>query len=509
MKRVHKTQMTALLAMSLVSYSVQVGFAEEFALRTSQPVGTIVTGSIGSSRMRTTMQTYRSATDEKNSLSDNFSALRESIRLEDGPVSYLLMGQSLKPTIHSSPAYNSSLSGFLNAAIINNNELRASLHDVETSRHQIMTAKLQLLPTLDLTATEGTGREYSFASSSLIERRDRAIALNLDWTIYSSGANRSRIEAAKYASRAVTMRYLAIERQAVLENLGVYLQLLSQQKLLASLKRTRGRMHHIRNSVRKRFQAGFASRTEVAQVDVELSNINIQIEQAQLVIRQQSDIWKTRVGTAPSSSISTPKVAHLVPDNVETAIHKALKDNPEVLSSQYASLSAEAESEAALAATKPRVSIYGSYEMDLDKASSAYKEEEWTAGVRLTVPLINFAATSQYQESREQVFAASYRADDTQKRIEEEIRVNWHDYRTRRNLAKVLSRRTNAARRIVTGVSKEVRAGLRPLDDLIREEIQLARSEVERVNNEIQMFASAYRVAIHFNGLPLSAFTSH
>ena len=206
MNRALNAKLTAVLAMSLASYSITLGNAEEFALRSSMPVDETQTGSIGNAKMRSTMQTYRSASIERASLSDNFSALRESIRHEDGPVSYLLMGQSLKPTIQGLSGENSSLSGFLNSAIINNNELRASLHDLETSRHAIRTAKLQLLPTLGLTATAGVGREYSLTTASLLETRDRSVSLDLDWTIYSSGAAQSRIEAARYSSRAATMR---------------------------------------------------------------------------------------------------------------------------------------------------------------------------------------------------------------------------------------------------------------------------------------------------------------
>jgi len=424
----------------------------------------------------------------------------------DDAFAYQVEPSSVLTTSPNTKLEDSPLRGLITSSISQSDALQALSYDAQAAHEGINIASFRLLPEISFSAEIGKTNSLSSTSSAPVDRNVQTGSVNLKWTAFSSGANFATIKSAKYSALAADMEYLAQERRAIMESLSIYLQLLGNQKLIVSMQNTKSRMRRILKSTKTQFKAGFASRTDVAQVNSEIASLNTQIEQARQSLEQNKVIWKSLTGKFASPKLKIPNIAKLIPKSKKRTLQKALNGNPIIFASNYSADAAEQNSKAAMAQFLPNVSLYGNIDTNLNGSAFSNDNREWTAGIQVNIPLVNFAATSQYKQSRHSSLAARYRAKDTKKEVKRDVETNWSNLQSFRKQQSILLMKIKASQKVVKGIGKEVNAGLRPVNDLLREEIKLTQNKIKLFQNEINKVASAYRIAIHFSDLSLNNF---
>lgn len=413
--------------------------------------------------------------------------------------SFLLTSGSYQKTSH--------LRSFLSGAINNSASLRSTLHEANAKHHASRSAIFSLLPTLRLTVEKG--RESSInTSNNLSSMADISQAsIAMDWTVYSSGARWGAIQSARWDAIAADLQFLATERQLFLENVAIYLELSTRKKLLREIRNTKNRLQKIRDSVNSQYFAGLTSRTDIAQVDAEIAAVQSEIEAAKYGFENQKVAYRKATGLEAPNNIAFPKVGHLIPASKEDAISRALNRNFTVQAAYATANSAAENSRAVRGQFLPRISLYSSATVKKNRNlqnSTNNGTRDWTAGVRLTVPLVDLPSMSSYQESRQQALAATYRSRDINHSLSRDIEVRWLEYHSLKKQRAALGKQEEAVKNALVGLRKELSAGLRPASDILREEIELTNVKVNKINIELRQAIIAYRMAAEFSDLSLS-----
>lgn len=416
-------------------------------------------------------------------------------------------GSLIRPG-HDSVDGDSQFRAFVADFLQSSDALRAVKHDSLATQEARREARFTLLPEVNFTTEIGRTNNPLTTGGPRVERSTDKASINASWKLFNSGASLAAIRAADFSALASSNHYLAEERRTLMESLGLYLQIYAGQQLVASHRKTRKRLSAIRYSIAKQFKAGFASKTDIAQVDAEIAALDTQIESAKRQVSQQKITWKIKTRKKITGSLAKPDIRSLLGKNKQAVLSRALQGNVTVASAKYAALSAHEKSRSDMASFLPGVSAYVNATDELSSSLFSNSNFEWSAGVRLTVPIVNFVGTSKYRQSREAANAAKYRAQDTKQKIVQDIETNWQSFVSYRANETNINRKISTIRKVVKGVSKEVKAGFRPVENLLREEIKLADGRMEQLQNEINMIASAYRIAIHFSNLKLSDFTT-
>ena len=259
----------------------------------------------------------------------------------------------------------------------------------------------------------------------------------------------------------------------------------------------------IRAGTVRLYETGLSSRSDVAQVDVEIGSVNQQLLNARLSLENSRIAYKHLTGHLPPSRLARPKIDHLVPRRRDEALDRALVENHAILAAEYNAASLEEATLTARAQYLPQVSLYGNAEVDGRRLNEIREDARWQVGVRLSVPILDFASVARYDQAKEQAYAAKFDAKDTKSAITRDVEGSWAGYNSYKANVAVLNKSTRAQETVLMGIRKQVEAGLLPVSDLLREEITAAGNDVQRIQNEINMLSSAYRIVVHFADLSI------
>lgn len=398
-----------------------------------------------------------------------------------------------------------SIGSFIDDSLQNSDLLRGSMHDAMAAGEAKNAAIFALFPTIGFEARKTRSFELTSLGASPVDSTTLTNSFSGNWNVFSSGAGIASIRAAKFTALSADMQYLSNERRLVVQAVGVYLQLLSGQKLEASLSGAKARMKKILHTTRVKYKTGFASRTDVAQVENEIADIELQLSQATTNLNQSHVKWLSLTGRRASRQLSMPSIGQLLPPSKQATIQKALRSNPAILGAQYSAKAARQQIKVASAQFLPKVSVYGNIDIGSAGRYSTTTENQWEVGAKFSVPLMNLSSSSQYRQARETAHASKYRAREQKRKVEQEVETNWVSLNSFKRSSVILRKKIDAQYKILNGIGKEVSAGLRPLGDQLREETRYAQSQIDLIQNDLSKVAAVFQIAIHFDDFTLDS----
>jgi outer membrane protein TolC len=259
----------------------------------------------------------------------------------------------------------------------------------------------------------------------------------------------------------------------------------------------------------KRFQAGFASKTDIAEIRNEILTVNRELERLKLLETEQRLRWRSDTGNRAAKKLSWPNVKKLVPSSAQATVRKAVSDNPVINISNSEAASEQYRAKAGMAEFLPRVDLYGRVSREHAEPSSTRENDyEYSIGARLTVPLIDVASTARYRRSKERALASRYRAQDTERQIRRDVELAWNSLQSSRRQETLIKQQISTSRQIKAGLIREYEAGLRPVSDYLLHEVELAKLRQELVANRINTVTLAWQIALQFGSVSLAELTS-
>lgn len=393
---------------------------------------------------------------------------------------------------------DSGLRQSIDATIRSSDKLRAGLHDSNAAHYKVQAVRASLLPTITASTSFENARNHDevLTSRSSTNGRRHSSSINVSMPLFSSGRIYYGIKSARHAALAKDYEYLALEKQTAFEGVAVYLDIYLANRRERAFRRNADALAGILTGVEKQYEAGFAGRTDVAIAAAELAQMRERVITERARLREAESDFANRTGLPAPVIKGAPRVHNLVPKSLEAALSAGLTNNAAILAAENTARADLYNSHSVRRQYLPQVTLDGGYDrtryLDFDRKP----ENNWRVGVKLTVPLVDFTAAPTVLESREKALSSKYRARDTRRTMEQSIRSNWITYTSNRKNAAIALQRVKSLKIAATGVRKEFDAGLRPLSDVLRAQMDLTEARIRLTEYEVAYVSAGYLIAI-------------
>jgi outer membrane protein len=253
---------------------------------------------------------------------------------------------------------------------------------------QLATAR----PSADIASTASN---YLDNPSIALPDRSSSTTGTLTVPIYSGGATRNAITAARLRVESGQKNLLATEASIFSRVVAAYMDVIRDSALVRLNTEFVNQLQVNLKASKDRYEVGDITRTDVAQSQsrLELAISDAELAQANLISSKERYI--ALVGVPPENLESPPALPNM-PASPEMAVATALRDNPDILASKIARNAARYDVKVAKAQVLPRVSVFtqGSYTNYLgsqkDIAPALRPDasvKSATVGARLSLPL--------------------------------------------------------------------------------------------------------------------------
>jgi outer membrane protein len=298
------------------------------------------------------------------------------------------------------------LSEVVSYGLKNNPSIRSAKTDVDIETYGIRSAKADRMPRLDLTGG-ATRYRYPTAVTPLYGTPPSNFVFpEFDTTIYDAGVSFTmplyrggRLDRGVTVAelrKSVAEDLLSMNRQELVYNLtSSFYKTLQLEKLLGANRETVKQLEAHRKNVELFYRAGTAPKVDLLKTETELAHAN----QAALISRNNVEssyeLLKTLMGVDDMSRGITLEEAPVTDEKyppLDESLSQAFKKRPDYRASAVRLRIAEEQVDIARGRRLPSLNLTSDYS---ERSGTDLEfEENWTAGLRLTVPLFDGGSIS-------------------------------------------------------------------------------------------------------------------
>lgn len=398
-----------------------------------------------------------------------------------------------------SPAYADTLRDALVGAYNTNPTLQAARADQRAVDENVPVARADGLPSASASGSF-TENIYNSSDSPLAARRTYNAGATLSVPIYSGGAVRNAVRAAKTRVGAGQADLRATESAIFSQVVGSYMDVI-QNEAVVSLNAKQVEVLDVNlQSTSDRFEIGSLTRTDVAQSQsrLELAKGNLRAARSNLAAAREQYI--ALVGHEPGNLAPPPPLPGL-PESVEEAVTIALGSNPDLIAAHERAEASRYDIDVAGAGRMPRVELFstGDYtrqdrgtDPSLETAFPASTRSA-AAGVRATIPLFQGgrpAALERQAQSRSA--AALEREIETERNVIAQVRAAWSSWQAALEIIDSTQSAIAAAELSLEGVTAENSVGNRTILDILNAEQELQSARVQLVQARRNAYVAGF-----------------
>lgn len=312
------------------------------------------------------------------------------------------------------------LAAIIERALVNNQDLRIAIANVEAARGLYRVQRADLLPAIDATASvtrrdTGNGNSQGNGSSGATTNYTANIGTSA-FEIDLFGRVRSLSHAALETYFATEAASRATRLTLVADVADAYYTLAADRTLLAIAKDTVANAERSVTLTRARLQGGVAPRTDLRQAETILSTAQADVANLTTIVQQDRNALDLLVGAPvaetdlPASLDSVDGMITPVPAGLDSGI---LLRRPDVLEAEYQLKSANARIGAARAAFFPRISLTGIAGFASTALDSLFKDGSFSYSIApsATLPIFDWGANKgnlAYAKAQAEAATANY-----------------------------------------------------------------------------------------------------
>ena len=399
-------------------------------------------------------------------------------------------GSDIRATLDADGA--SAPDAGIRAALDRSFSLAAARERALAADHEAEAARGAMLPRLSLLAALETNDDLLDWSADPEARLGVRVAMPL----FASGANVARLRAARAARDAADYGVLARERAVALETLTARLEVALLRRTVRALEGNARGMAEILATTETLRRAGEAGRADVAFARSNLDAARGEIAAARTSLADARLDYRTLTG-GEAGDVGEGAFDHLVPADGEALVAEAVRRSPEVLQGFRDADARRHASRAAWGDLGPRVDLTASASHDYD-LGRGYDAEDWRAGVgiQLSMPVLDLESRGRARASASMAREAEWRARDLARTAERRARAALIAHRGAGERATAARRRIDALEGALAATRAEYRIGLRPVTDVTRVQLDLARARIELAEIERDRARAAVTIGL-------------
>ncbi|WP_285712373.1 TolC family outer membrane protein [Erythrobacter oryzae] len=406
-------------------------------------------------------------------------------------------------TALAAPAHADDLREALAAAYNTNPSLENARATKRANDENVPIARAQGLPTLDVTATHIEFLRQS-ANSFTAPERNLGVTAALVMPIYSGGAVRNNIAAAKERVEANEADLRNVESSLFAQVVAAYMDVLRTEALVALATNQVQVLRTNLEATSDRFQIGDLTITDVAQSRSRLALAEGDLQTAEANLINARETYIRLVGQAPGELEAPPPLPGL-PDTVGQAIVTALENNPALDAARQRAEAAGFDTKAAGAGRLPTVSLFsnGQYSDFYGTlggpvaAQFAQSEKTANAGVRITIPIFQGglpAARQRQAGARESAALEDVILNERQ--IIADTRATYAAWQAANGVIKSAQAAVEAAELSLEGLRAENSIGNRQILDVLNGEQELVQARAQLVTARRNAYVAGFNLLV-------------
>lgn len=399
----------------------------------------------------------------------------------------------------TAPAAADTLRDALTSAYNTNPTLQAARADQRAVDENVVIERADGLPSA---SGGGTFTEYLYNStdSPLNPKRQYNATLSLGVPIYSGGAVKNSVRAAKTRVKAGQADLRATESAIFSQVVATYMDVIQNEAIVRLNANQVDVLGVNLQATSDRFEIGDLTRTDVAQSSarLELARGDLRSASANLVSARERYIQL--VGHAPGELAPPPPLPGL-PETAEQAVAIALESNPDLIAAHERAAASAYDIEVAGSSRLPQIEIFagGDYtkqerENDIALGDAFPKSSTAaTAGVRATIPIFQGGRPAAL-ERQAQARAASALEQEiaTERDIIAQVRAAFTSWQAANAIIDSTQSAIDAAELSLEGVRAESTVGNRTILDILNAEQELVNARVQLVTARRNAYVAGF-----------------
>lgn len=229
-----------------------------------------------------------------------------------------------------------------------------------------------------------------------------------------------------------------------------------------------------------RFEAGTATRTDVAQAEARLAGSQAELSEAAAQLARSQAAYAAVVGEPPEELAPIPAWRQ-TPDDLEEALAIASEHSPVIRAAELLYVAAEAEVRLAHAGRLPSSRVTGSIEIgDVEgRGGRPAGARSFEGSASVTLPLFTGGRNgSRVVEAREASAGARFEVEQARRDALRSVRSAHARAAAARAAGRAGEEAVQAARLAAEGVRREAELGLRTPLDVLNQELELRNSQI-------------------------------
>lgn len=358
---------------------------------------------------------------------------------------------------------------------------RARLRSIDEGVAQ---AKSSWRPTISASASSGAqyiDQDLKSNGSGSDTIMPTAILTEASQPIYRGGrtdADVKRATAEVQAARAL----LDKKEQEVLLAVGTaYMDVLRDQAVLELNENNIKVLERQLEATKDRFSVGEVTRTDVAQAEARLARARADRQTAFGNLEVSRASYARQVGEPPLN-LTQPGSISGTPQNLQVAVERASKDNPNVRNALSVHESARHSIDLVLGELSPTVSLNGEVQQSFETSRSVDSTFSAKAVFKVSVPLYQSGSvSSRVRAAKQSQSQKLLQVEDARRQSIEEATKGWEQLAATRSRIKSLETEIRANEIALEGVQQEALVGTRTVLDILDAEQDLLDSRVNTV----------------------------
>ncbi|NOX94394.1 MAG: TolC family outer membrane protein [Alphaproteobacteria bacterium] len=316
--------------------------------------------------------------------------------------------------------------------------------------------------------------------------------INAEQALFTGFGNYNAIKQAEARIRAGGAQLAATEQAVLREVAAAYFSVERNMAVYELNKKNVDVLLRQNEMATVRFEVGEITRTDVAQADARLAGARANLSQAHGNLAIARATYTQLVGQMPGDLEAVEDLPEL-PDTLDTAKTLAFEYAPAVIVAREQSEASRRQIKVARSAIMPRVSAVASYQYADEPSSFVIRDEQFSYGLRATMPL--FLGGANYSRIRE---AKALHASDRSRIIEAERQVEaativaWERLLASRAIIISARAAVDANALALEGVTQEALAGTRTTLDVLDAEQEFLNSQVAHASATRDAQSAAY-----------------
>jgi outer membrane protein len=326
----------------------------------------------------------------------------------------------------------------LTLALDHNPAIRIAREQIREREGLLIELRARGLPGLNLSGTYAAtdpGRIESFGPSTTPLDQSWVADINVTYTLYDGGLNRSQRASASAAARAAENTMRAVVNDVLLKTALRYFDALLERGRASVQEQEINVLAEQLTNTQNRFEAGTGPQFNVLQAEVALANARPPLIRSRSQYRLAVDQLRRTIGL-PYATGAGPDDIQLTSDwptaaarqDLAASLRIALDQRPELAAAAAEIEVARSEINAERARTRANVEVVGGYGVQSESFSTSATDAMagWGAGLRVSVPLMDFGLSQgrrQQAEARLRQTELSLRQHQLD--VEGEVREAW------------------------------------------------------------------------------------